>query len=87
MFQGEYKSNRRWNGQGYVEMDKHFFQLKEGKGFSKIGSNISKLQFEDEYLNRERNRKVKEYYYDDKLKFEGIYLNGQKNGKGKKRLI
>ena len=36
------------------------------------------LEFEGEYLNGEKNGKVKEYYYDDKLKFEGEYIIGEK---------
>ena len=30
-----------------------------------------------------RNRKGKEYFYNNQLKFEGAYLNGLRNGKGK----
>ena len=41
-----------------------------------------KLEFEGEYLNGEKNGKVKEYY-NGKLELEGEYKNGERNGKGK----
>ena len=43
------------------------------------------LKFEGEYLNGEKNRKVKEYDYrnNGKLRFEGEYLYGKRHGKGK----
>ena len=40
------------------------------------------LVFEGEYLNKKRNGKGKEYFF-NKLIFEGEYLNGKRNGKGK----
>ena len=43
----------------------------------------SKLIYEDEYLNKKRNGKGKEYYSNGQLKFEGKYINGKKNGKRK----
>ena len=39
--------------------------------------------FEGEYLNKKKNGKGKEYYYNGKIKFEREYLNGKRNGKGK----
>ena len=33
------------------------------------------LLFEGEYLNGQRNGKVKEYYQNSKIKFEGEYYN------------
>ena len=43
----------------------------------------SKLKYEGEYLNGQRNGKGKENYEDGKLQFEGEYLKGQRwNGKG-----
>ena len=39
------------------------------------------LLLEIEYLNGEKNGKVREYYEHGQLKFEGEYLNNQKNGK------
>ena len=45
--------------------------------------NDDDLIFEGEYLNKKRNGKGKEYYYNGKLIFKGEYLNGKKwNGKG-----
>ena len=53
------------------------------KGKEYIGYS-DKLINEGEYLNGERNKKEKEYYYEGNFKFEGEYLNGKKwNGKGK----
>jgi len=37
----------------------------------------------DLFNNKNKYKKVKEYYDNEKLKFEGEYLNGEKNGKGK----
>ena len=42
-----------------------------------------KLLFEGECLNKKRNGKGKEYYWNGELKFVGEYLNGKRNGKGK----
>ena len=47
---------------------------KEYNGYDDI------LTFEGEYLNGQRKKEGKEYYYDEdnKLKFEGIFLNAKK---------
>ena len=42
----------------------------ERNGKGKVYYEYRKLTFEEEYLNGRRwNRKIKEYYYNDKLKF------------------
>ena len=43
----------------------------------------NKLVFEGEYLNGEKNGKIKEYDEQNYLVFEGEYKNGLKNGKVK----
>ena len=94
VFEGEYSSDKKYNGKGYDEKGNIIYELKNGNG------NVSEydvdceylvkakyyLKFESEYLNGERNGKGKEYgynSYNDRLIFEGEYLNGKKNGKGK----
>ena len=44
--------------------------------------NGTRIEFEGEYINGERNGKGKEYE-DDKLIFEGLYKDNKRNGKGK----
>ena len=56
--------------------EKDIYELKEGNGY------INTLEYEGEYLNRRKNRNIKEYHYNNKLKFKGEYLNRKKNGKG-----
>ena len=72
---------KRWDGDFnyYNEISK----LKDGKGIIKEEFNKNNSIFEGEYLNEKKNRKGKEYNYDDKLIFEGEYKNGKRNGEGK----
>ena len=61
---------------------KYKIGTKNGNGKEFI-LNTNHLIFEEEYLNRKRNGKGKEYYESGKLEFEGEFLNGERNGKGK----
>jgi len=67
----------------YDSNNYNFYILKEGKGYVKEYYD-GKLIFEGEYLDGDKNGKVKEYnVYNGKLEFEGEYLKGKRNGKGK----
>ena len=59
------------------------FKIKYGKGCVKEFDEYSKLIFEGEYINGERNGKGKEYGINNNIIFEGEYINGKRNGKGK----
>ena len=60
------------------------YTIVEKDGKAKEYDGISdNLLFEGEYLNKMKNGKGKEYYYDGGLSYEGEYLNGKRNGKGK----
>ena len=82
IFEGEYLNGKRWNGKLYDLKDKNIYELKEGKGLAKKYDKNGKLCLEAEFLNREKNGKLKEYY-NGELKFEGEYLKGKRNGNGK----
>ena len=83
-FEGEYINGKEWNGRGY-DWDKNcIYELKEGKGLIKEYNDYGEIIFVGEYLNGERNGKLKEYdNFDFYLKFEGEFLNGKRNGNGK----
>ena len=83
-YKGEYLFDKKWNGKGYNENGNIIYELINGTGKVKEYYWLNgKLKYEGEYLNGQRNGKVKEYNYKGKLIFEGEYLNGRKNGKGK----
>ena len=56
--------------------------MNNGKGKIKEYDNDGEIKFEGEYLNGERNVKVKEYQ-NGELQFEGEYKNGERNGIGR----
>ena len=47
-----------------------------------VAKRKSRLIFEGEYVNDEKNGKVKEYDSKGKLIFEGYYVHDKKNGRG-----
>ena len=70
---------------GYDKNGNVIYELKSGNGKIKEYYYNGKLKFEGDYINGERNGKIKEYnYYDGKLIFEGEYLNDKRNGKVRK---
>ena len=72
IFEGEYKKGKRWNGKGYDRNNNEVYELKNGKGYIKEYFNNSLIfQYEEEYLNGEKNGKAKEYNNDGLLIFEG----------------
>ena len=83
-FEGKYLNGKKWNGNGYDINGLFQFEIKNGKGkIKEYYFYDSKLMFEGEYLNGERNGKGKEYNKYGELKFEGEYLNGKRwNGIG-----
>ena len=81
-FEGEYLYNRKWNGKGYDENHNIIYELINGNGKVKEYNDNSRLKYEGEYLNGEKNGKGKEYDNNGKLIYEGEFLKGQKNGKG-----
>ena len=83
IFEGEFKNDKRWNGNGYNPYHNIVYQLNNGKGLVKEYYKNNKLSFEGEYLNGEKNGKGKEYNDKGILVFDGEYLNGEINGKGK----
>ena len=78
-----------WAGMGYFtanEIDRLYsiaYVLKNGKGLIKEFHDNSKLKFECEYLNGQKNGIGKEYNLNDGKIFEGEFLRDKKNGKGK----
>ncbi len=75
-----------WNGDGYYIYGNIKFFIKSGKGKGKIKEfnyYSGNLEFESEYINRERNGKGKEYNNNTNLEFEGEYVNEKRNDKGK----
>ena len=78
LFEGEYLKGKKWNGIGY-ENNKIIYELHNGKGNIKEYDIDSRLIYEGELLNGERNGKGKLYDEDyEILKFEGEFLNGKK---------
>ena len=79
IFEGEYFKKNRWTGKGYDGLNNIIYELKNGKGYVKEYEE-SKLRFEGEYLNGQKNGKGKEYY-NGKLIYEGEYLyNDRRSG-------
>ena len=88
----EYFSNGKAKLEGkYINGVKHEFfkeynieyievQLLESQTIEK--SEFYYLEFEEQYINRERNGKGKENNIRNILEFEGEYLNWKRNGKG-----
>ena len=77
------KNGLKWNGKGYDGKNNIVYEINNGKGYVKEYDYFSKLVFEGEYVNGQKNGKGKEYYNNGKIRFEGEYLNGKKyNGKG-----
>ena len=60
-FEGEYLNWIKWNGRGYAQMNNIAYELKNYKGITKEYNDDSELKFKGEYLNREGNRRGKEY--------------------------
>ena len=88
MFEGEYKNGKKWTGELY-DYKNNIYEINNGKGYYKEFNKDTKLFFEGEHLNGERNGKGKEYFgRQERLIFEGEYLNGIKwNGKGNSPFI
>ena len=83
VYNKKYQEKLNINIEDYKELCIKYI-IREGKGKIKEYDKKYKLLYEGEYVNRKRNGKDKEYYYDNsKLEFEGEYLNGERNGKGK----
>ena len=83
-FEGEYLSERNWNGKGYDEKGNLIYELINGNGkIKEYNNDFNQIIFEGEYLNGNRNGKGKEYNNEGQLIYEGEFLNGQRNGKGK----
>ena len=81
IFDGEWKSGKRWNVKKYLQYSFMKNELKEGKGYLREFSKQSINRYEGDYSNGERNGKGKEYFSNE-LIFEGEYLNGNRwNGK------
>jgi len=59
MFEGEYISNKRWNGKGYDRKGNIVFKLYNGTGKVKEYNHNGVLIYEGEYLKGERNGKGK----------------------------
>ena len=57
MFEGQYYDGKRWSGQGYNIYGKKDFEIKDGIGYGKEYWDNSRLRFEGEYINGERNGK------------------------------
>ena len=81
-YEGEFRYDRKWTRKGYDTNGNKIYELINGNGKIKEYYGNSKLKFEGEYLNGEKNGKGKEYD-NGNLIFEDEYLNGEKNGKGK----
>ena len=64
----------RWNGKGYDNNFNIVYELRNGKGYVRVYYNSGSIYFEWEYINGQRNGKIKEYYWDWKLEFEGKCL-------------
>ena len=61
IFEGEFKNDKKWNGNRYNPYNNIVYQLNNGKGLVKEYYKNNKLSFEGEYLNGEKNGKEKEY--------------------------
>ena len=83
LFEGKYLSDKKWDGKIYDYKVEKEYELKDGKGYIKENISETKLIFEGEYLEGERNGKGKEYNFNGDVLYEGGYLNGKKHGKGK----
>ena len=62
-YEGEFRYDKKWNGKGYDESGNIIYELINGNGKIKEYYGNSKLKFEGEYLNGEKNGKRKEYNY------------------------
>ena len=54
-YEGEYLYNTKWNGKGYHGQYNIIYELIKGTGKIKEYNDNGELEFEDEYLNGERN--------------------------------
>ena len=84
VYDGEYLNGKKWNGKIKSNDINVKYELINGKGtFIEFFATItSKIRYEGEFLNGEKNGKGKEYI-SGSLIFEGEYLNGKRHGKGK----
>ena len=67
-FEGKYLNDKEWEGIGYDSLNNKIYELKGGQGliikYNRYDN--TKIKFESEYSNGERNGKGKEYGYDGK---------------------
>ena len=58
-FELEYLNRKRWNGIGYNYFGEKIFEIKNGKGKSKLYNFKGKLLFEGEFIKGQKNGKGK----------------------------
>ena len=81
-YEGDYLSERKWNGKGYDDKGNIIYELINGKGKVKEYNKEGYLIYEGEYLNGKRNGKGKEFNEFSEIIYEGEYLKHKRNGKG-----
>ena len=75
LFEGEYEKGKKISGKIYDLIENIYIDLEKLKGLIEEYYPDTKILYECEYLNGERNGKGKEYN-NGKLLFEGEYLYG-----------
>ena len=82
LFEGEYEKGKKISGKMYDLKENIYIDLEKVKGLIEEYYPDTKILYECEYSNGERNGKGKEYN-NGKLIFEGEYKNDKRNGIGK----